>query len=180
MGLANAYAATITEPLGAAQSAAIEILVIGIVATLATDLWQGLLQAIAGVPPANWGLVGRWVAWIPRGVFVHRPITATPSVRGEVAIGWTFHYAVGVAYAALYLVIMRLGLESGPTLISALAFALALLVAPWFIMQPALGLRFFAARAPNPPAIRVINISVHAAFGLGLYLGAIAWLNGSA
>jgi hypothetical protein len=80
---------------------------------------------------------------------------------------------VGIAYAALYLAIMRLGLGSGPTLISALAFALVLLVAPWFIMQPALGLGFIAARAPNPRAVRAINVSVHAAFGLGLYLGAV-------
>jgi hypothetical protein len=128
MGLTTAV--TIIEHLGDPQAAAIEALVVGIIATLATDLWQRLLQAIAGVPPANWGLVGRWVAWIPGGVFAHRPITATPSVRGEVAIGWTFHYAVGIAYASLYLVIMRLGLGSEPTLISALAFALALLVAP--------------------------------------------------
>jgi hypothetical protein len=80
----------------------------GIVATLATDLWLGLLQTIVGVPAANWGLVGRWVAGIPRGVFIHRPITATPQVRGETAIGWVFHYVAGVAYAALYLAIMRL------------------------------------------------------------------------
>ena len=38
-----------------------EIIVIGVVATLTADLWQRLLQAI-GFPPANWGLVGRWVA----------------------------------------------------------------------------------------------------------------------
>ena len=58
--------------------AAIEALVVGIIATLATDLWLWLLQ-IVGVPPANWGLVGRWVGWMPRGVFVHRPIAATPA-----------------------------------------------------------------------------------------------------
>ena len=103
----------------------IEALVVGIIATLATDLWQRLLQ-IAGVPPANWALVGRWVAWMPRGVFVHRTIAATPSIRGELAIGWGFHYVVGVAYAALYLAITRLVLASGPTLISALVFAIAL------------------------------------------------------
>jgi len=87
----------------------IEILVMGIVATLATDLWQRLLQATARLPPANWGLIGRWVAWFPRGVFVHRPISATASVRGELIIGWVFHYAVGIVYAGLYLAIMRLG-----------------------------------------------------------------------
>jgi hypothetical protein len=60
--------------------------VVGIIATLVTDLWLRLLQ-IVGVPHADWALVGRWVAWMPRGVFVHRPIAATPSIRGELAHG---------------------------------------------------------------------------------------------
>jgi len=125
-----------------------EIITIGVVATLTMDLWQRFLQAM-GLPRTNWGLVGRWVAGFPRGIFTHRPITATPKVRG-------------------------------PTLLSALAFAIALLVAPWFVMQPALGLGFIAARTPNPAAVRAINVSVHAVFGLGLYLGAVAWLVGAA
>jgi hypothetical protein len=50
----------------AAQSATLEILVAGIVGTLATDVWQRLLQTIASLPPPRWDLVGRWVAWIPR------------------------------------------------------------------------------------------------------------------
>ena len=157
----------------ATEEAAIEALLVGIIATLATDLWLGLLQII-GVPPANWALVGRWVAWMPRGVFVHRPIAATPSIRGELAIGWGFHYVVGIAYAALYLAITRLVLASGPTLISALVFAMALLVVPWLVMQPALGLGFFAAKTPHPNVTRIISISGHAAFGAGLYLGAVS------
>jgi len=76
--------------ISAARSAVIEVIVVGIIATLAMDLWQRLL-AIAGLPPANWGPIGRWVAWFPRGVFVHRPIMATAPVRGEIAIGWVFH-----------------------------------------------------------------------------------------
>ena len=62
---------------------------------------------------------------------------------------------------------------SGPTLISALVFAITLLVAPWFVMQPALGLGFFAARTPHPGVTRIISMSGHAAFGVGLYFGAI-------
>ncbi len=152
-----------------------ESVVIGIVATLVMDVGQRLLHAIADLPPANWGLIGRWVSGFPRGVFVHRPITATAPVRGEIAIGWIFHYLVGIAYAAVYVVTMRLGAGSGPSLISALAVAIALLVVPWFVMQPALGLGFMAARTPNPGATRIINVSVHTVFGLGLYLGAVAW-----
>jgi hypothetical protein len=163
----------IADSWGNPENAALEALVVGIIATLATDLWLWLLQ-IVGVPPADWALVGRWLAWMPRGVFVHRPIAATPSIRGELAIGWGFHYVVGIAYAALYLAITRWVLASGPTLISALVFAIALLVAPWFVMQPALGLGFFAARTPHPSVTRIVNISGHAAFGVGLYLGASA------
>ena len=152
-----------------------EIVTVGIVATLTGDLWQRFLQMI-GLSSANWGLVGRWVAGFARGTFVHRPITATPKVPGEVAIGWAFHYAVGIAYAALYLAIMKFGFGSGPTLVSALVFSITLLIAPWFVMQPALGLGFVAARTPNPARVRAINISTHTVFGLGLYLGGLAWL----
>jgi hypothetical protein len=111
---------------------------------------------------------------MPRGVFVHRPIAATPSIRGELAIGWCFHYLIGIAYAALYLAITRVVLASGPTLISSLVFAIALLVVPWFVMQPALGLGFFAAKTPHPGVARIISISGHAAFGVGLYLGTLS------
>lgn len=147
----------------------------GVIATLATDLWQLLLQAVAGLPPPNWGLVGRWVAWMPRGVFVHRPIAATAPAKGEVTIGWAFHYLIGIAYAALYLAMMGLGFGSKPTLVSALFFAIALLLAPWFVMQPAFGLGVMAAHAPRPARVRAINISVHAVFGIGLYVGALLW-----
>src|SRR3974377_2358709 len=87
---------------GSPEKAVIEALVVGIIATLATDLWQRLLQ-IAGVPPANWAVVGRWVAWMPRGVFVHRTIAATPSIRGELAIGWCFPFVVGISSPHVYL-----------------------------------------------------------------------------
>lgn len=147
--------------------------VAGVIATLVADLWAFLLRTIGTPLPGNWGLVGRWLAWMPRGVFVHRPITGTAPVRGEAAIGWMFHYAVGITYAALYLVIVRLGFGSVPTLTSAVAFALALLAAPWFVMQPALGLGFIAAHAPKPATVRVLNISVHTWFGIGLYLGVL-------
>jgi hypothetical protein len=153
---------------------AVEVLVTGIFATLVTDLWQLLLHTITGLAPLNWGPVGRWVAWMPRGVFVHRPISATTPVYGERAIGWGFHYAVGIVYAALYFAVVRLGLGSGPTLLSAVVCAAALLVVPWFIMQPALGLGIMAARAPRPGATRAISISAHVVFGIGLYLGALA------
>lgn len=155
--------------------AVVEIVIVGVVATVATDLWQLLLQTVTRRPLGSWALVGRWVAGFPGGVFVHQSIAAAPSVRGELAIGWAFHYAVGLAYGAAYIGIMQWGLGVAPTFFTSVIFALLLLVAPWFVMQPALGLGVMAARTPNPASVRAINISVHLVFGLGLYLGAVAW-----
>ena len=71
---------------------------------------------------------------------------------------------------------MKFGLNSGPTLISAVAVSLALLVAPWFVMQPALGMGFLASRTPKPAAARAMSVLAHAVFGIGLYLGTIGWV----
>lgn len=154
---------------------AIESIVVGTIATAMADLWVRLLKSVARIPGGNWALIGRWVAGFPRGVFVHRPISAAAPVRGELAIGWTFHYVVGIVYAAIYLVIVTVGLHAKPSFISALLFAWVTLIAPWFVMQPALGLGFMASRAPKPAASRAISFSVHTWFGIGLYLGALAW-----
>ena len=152
-----------------------EIIVVGIVATLAMDLWQRLLLIVTGRPLGSWAAVGRWVAGFPRGVFVHQSIAAAPSVRGELVIGSAFHYVVGFAYAAAHVALVQLGFGSAPTLPTAVIFALSLLAAPWFVMQPALGQGLLASRTPTPAAVRAINVSVHLVFGLGLYVGAVIW-----
>jgi hypothetical protein len=168
------YAAVVPAGANSLWGVAGESFLVGVIATLASDLWTLLLGAVGVHSPGNLAaLLGRWVAWMPRGVFIHRPITATAPIRGEAAIGLIFHYAVGIIYAALYLGIMRLGFGSEPTLTSAVVFALILLAAPWFVMQPALGFGFMAARTPNPAALRAVTFSVHTCFGIGLYLGAL-------
>lgn len=65
----------------------VEALFLGVFATAAADLWQQALATWCDRPATDWGKVGRWVAWLPRGVFVHRPIAATRPVRGEEVIG---------------------------------------------------------------------------------------------
>jgi hypothetical protein len=162
------------------MSALAEIVLIGVVATLAIDFWQAVLHLVAGFPAADWGLVGRWIGWMPRGVFLHRPITATPKVRGEAIIGWAFHYAVGIVYAALYVAVLHLLPASTPLLLPALAVAVAALIAPWFVMQPALGRGIMASNTPNPAAARMLSLMGHLIFGLGLYAGTLVWVDGFA
>lgn len=152
-----------------------DILFLGVFATAVADVWQRSLAAYCGQPVTDWRKVGRWVAWLPRGVFVHRPIAATPAVRGEAAIGWTFHYLVGVAYAALFLFALRAVPVATSSLLPALIFAAATLVAPWFVLQPGLGLGIFARRAPRPAAVRFTTVTTHGTFGFGLALGVDVW-----
>ncbi|NIN36168.1 MAG: DUF2938 family protein, partial [Gammaproteobacteria bacterium] len=121
----------------------------------------------------NWGMVGRWFGHISRGVFIHRPIAESESIAYEKLIGWVAHYAIGIFYGFLYLYIVVVLLSSTPTFLSALVFALATLIAPWFILQPGLGLGIFGRKAPQPYALRLLSISMHTVFGCGLYLG---WL----
>jgi len=152
----------------------VTIVAVGVFATLMTDLWQVLLKQMLGLPPANWAMVGRWVGGLARGTFRHRRIADSPAVRGERLIGWAFHYAIGIVYAALFLWGLGDGLGIAPTVLAATVFAVATLAAPWLILQPALGLGVMAARAVNRRAIRTVTITTHLVFGLGLYAGAVA------
>jgi hypothetical protein len=51
---------------------------------------------------------------------------------------------------------------------------MATIVAPWFVMQPAMGLGIAAARSTNPAATRLRNLGTHAVYGLGLFTAALA------
>ena len=147
---------------------------IGVGATLATDLWALVRRRWFGVPALDYALVGRWLAWLPRGRLVHRPITATSPVRGEGAIGWSAHYLIGIAFAAVLVAASGDAWLRGPTLAPALIVGVASVVAPFFILQPALGAGVAARRAPRPWAARLHTLITHAVFGTGLY--ASAWI----
>lgn len=143
----------------------------GVIATAMADLWQQLMKRCVSLPTANWKLAGRWVVGMTQGVFTHRSIDNAAPVPGEAAVGWTFHYLVGITYAFLYLACIRTWPEVGPGLVGALAFGIVTLVAPWFIVQPALGFGFMARCLPNQLAVMLVTINTHLMFGLGLYTG---------
>ncbi|MCK5276582.1 MAG: DUF2938 family protein [Alphaproteobacteria bacterium] len=39
---------------------AMNMIVAGVFATVVLDIWQRVLRAATGIPPTNWGMVGRW------------------------------------------------------------------------------------------------------------------------
>jgi hypothetical protein len=146
---------------------------IGVGATAVMDLWALILQRLWQIPPSNWGMVGRWIGHFPRGRFVHDSIAAAPAIRGELAIGWLAHYVIGITYAAVLLAIWGWDWARQPTLLPALMVSLIALLAPFFLLQPGMGLGIAGSRTPNPTATRLRSVLNHTVFGLGLYLSAL-------
>jgi hypothetical protein len=106
---------------------------------------------------------------------LHDDIHRAAPVRGEAILGWLAHYAIGVIFAAMLLAIWGLGWAENPTLLPALIVGVATVVAPFFILQPALGAGILASKTPKPNVARLRSIFVHCSFGIGLYLSALFW-----
>ncbi|WP_193163466.1 DUF2938 domain-containing protein [Microbulbifer hainanensis] len=151
---------------------ALRALLIGAGATLLMDGWALLLRRCFAVPSLDWSLVGRWIGHLPQGRVAHGHIGMATPVRGEAALGWLFHYAVGIALAALLLVLSGPGWALQPTLVPALLFGVLTVAAPFLILQPGMGAGIAAAKTPQPSRARLRSVATHTVFGLGLYLSA--------
>ena len=104
----------------------------------------------------------------------HASIAKAPPIRGERALGWIAHYAIGVAFAGLLVGIQGIAWTSRPSLLPAIMVGAGTVVAPLCIMQPAMGAGFAAARTPAPLKNCLRSVANHTVFGLGLYLAAFA------
>lgn len=147
----------------------LQVLLIGAGATVTMDVGGLALKRAAGIPFPNYALVGRWIASMTKGRFHHASITASPSIPGERVIGWLAHYAIGVAFASVLLLIWGLPWACNPTIGPALIVGLGSVVAPFFLMQPGMGAGIASCRTPHPPAARIRSLGNHFVFGLGLY-----------
>jgi len=145
----------------------------GVVATLFLDLWQRLLQAVAGIPPSNWALVGRWFVAAGRGRLFHRAIADEPAAANELAIGWICHYAVGILYGFVYLAVIVVMLGGEPGLVNGLVFGALSVIVPWFFFMPAMGAGVMGANTPQPTRAALLALLAHCVFGIGLAAGAM-------
>jgi hypothetical protein len=147
---------------------------IGIIATGIMDAWGVLRAPLFGFPRANYRLIGRWFAHMPRGSFRHTSIAASPRLPGEHAIGWLAHYTIGISFAALLVLLGGDVWLRQPTLGLALLVGLSTLVAPLLVMQPAMGVGIAGSKTPNPRATVVQSALTHLIYGIGLYCA--GWL----
>lgn len=149
----------------------LHVALIGVGATALMDLWMLLLQRL-GVPTLNMAFIGRWVGHLARGRWAHPSIARAEPVPGERALGWITHYAVGIAFAGLLVALQGLQWIHEPRLLPALAVGVATVLAPFLVMQPAMGAGIAASRTPTPRVNRLRSLANHAVFGAGLYASA--------
>ena len=151
---------------------------IGTGATLTFDLWALFLKHAFKITPSNFCLVGRWLRYMPEGIFKHSNIGSAPQKSAECVIGWIAHYMIGISFAIIFIAFVGNDWLQHPTLISALVFGIITVSAPFFIMQPLFGLGFAASKTPNPTQARLRSLMNHAVFGFGLYLfgSLVSWL----
>jgi hypothetical protein len=151
----------------------VAITLIGVGATAVLDLWLVVLKAL-GVPTGSFALIGRWVAHMVRGRFSHASIADAEPVRNELAVGWVAHYAVGVAFAAVLVLLQGAGWIQQPSFAPAFLTGVATVAMPLLVMQPAMGSGLAASKTPTPLKNCARSVANHAVFGMGMYLSASA------
>ncbi|MBN1208980.1 MAG: DUF2938 domain-containing protein [Myxococcaceae bacterium] len=148
-------------------------MLIGAGATMAMDVWAAVLRRF-GVPSLNFAFLGRWIGHLPQGRWLHESIARTAPIRGELLIGWCAHYSIGITFAALLLATFGLEWARSPTLPPALFIGIVTVLAPLFILQPALGAGIASSKTPTPVFNSVKSLFTHTIFGVGLFLAARA------
>jgi hypothetical protein len=147
---------------------------VGLGATLFMDLLALLLKPAFGTPLPNYCLVGRWFRHMLDGTFAHASIANASQKRFECTVGWIAHYVIGAVYAIVLVTLVSTSWLARPTLLPALLFGVGSVLVPFLVMQPSFGLGIAASRAPNPTQARLRSLMAHTAFGVGLYVCAVA------
>lgn len=142
---------------------------LGAGATATMDVWAAVLRRF-GVPSLNFALLGRWIGHLPEGQFVHASIAKAPPVRGERVLGWMAHYGIGISFAIVLVAAFGREWTRSPTLGPAVLIGLATVIAPLFVLQPALGLGIASSKTPRPVFNATKSIVTHVVYGAGLYL----------
>ena len=120
----------------------------------------------------DFAFIGRWVGHLPRGRFFHDAIAKAQPVPGEAALGWITHYAIGIAFAALLVILAGSQWPENPTALPAVLVGLGTVAAPLLVMQPAMGAGVLARKTATPLRNCLRSLVNHGVFGFGLFLAA--------
>ncbi len=145
----------------------------GIGATAIMDIWGLLLKFAFNITGLNISMVGRWIGHIAKGRLMHQGIANSPAISGEVIIGWIAHYAIGVIFALVLMLIWGTSWAENPSMMPALIVGITTVMFPFVLMQPSFGMGIAANKLPDRHTIQLKSIAAHFAFGLGLYISAL-------
>lgn len=148
--------------------------IMGVAGSALIDVWALTLRKTFHVSSLDYRHLGRWIGHLRNGTILHTRIAAAPAVPGERALGWMAHYSIGVAFAALLLLLGGDEWAESPTVWLALTVGLGTVLAPWLVMQPAFGAGIAGSKSPHPWVGRLRNLGTHAVYGFGLYFSAVA------
>ena len=148
----------------------ISAILIGLGATLTTDLWALFLKRAFKISSPNYCLVGRWLRYMPEGIFNHSNIASAPQKSAECMVGWIAHYLIGITFTIAFVAFVGNNWLQHPKIIPAIIFGVVTVLMPFFIMQPSFGLGLAASKTSNPMQARLRSLMNHFAFGIGLYL----------
>lgn len=147
----------------------VEVVTMGVGATLCIDAWAWFLRRAFGVRSLDFCLLGRWVLHMPGGRFMHDNITTVAAKPRECLVGWMAHYSIGISFAFVFIALAPSWLAR-PTLLPALAFGIATVVVPFTTVQPAFGLGLASSRVTHPARAQMKSVMTHAVYGAGLFL----------
>lgn len=151
----------------------LDLVLIGIGATLLIDLWVFFLNKIFKVPALNYGLIGRWIlTFLHTGQFKHSNIQLAPQQSAETWLGWLLHYLIGIVFVFVFILMVGQTWLQQPILISATLFGIITVLFPFLIMQPCFGLGMFARKTQHPLRAQMKSLTVHTLFGIGIWLSA--------
>jgi hypothetical protein len=148
----------------------ISAILIGLGATLTTDLWALFLKRAFKIAPPNYCLVGRWLRYMSEGIFKHSNIASAPQKSAECTVGWIAHYMIGITFSIAFVALVGNNWLQHPKLVPAIIFGVVTVLMPFFIMQPSFGLGLAASKTSNPTQARFRSLMNHTVFGAGLYL----------
>jgi hypothetical protein len=68
--------------------------------------------------------------------------------------GWIAHYMTGILFAVTFIALAGTSWLQHPALVPAIIFGMVTVLAPFFIMQPSLGLGIAASKTLYPPLLK--------------------------
>ena len=71
---------------------------------------------------------------------MHSNIVSTPQKSAECTVGWIAHYTIGMTFASAFVALVGSSWLQHPTPLPAIVFGVATVLAPFCLMQPAMGL----------------------------------------